>query len=703
MAEPVHVLVYGSSGASVCDFYRLGMYRERLAKLGVVMRDWSDFDDHTIKVPAEYANRLADAVCDGVAQIDRAPIDWADVILFRRWYSVAPCCEDCDTTGSEEFVAEHCRATGHRPNTPDRLMPLLLRTFTDHPEALRGRGIVYETDDDLLAGRPWLPYYNRIQPDRVAIEGMLRRADLVTVSTPVLAKMAARFKDEVRVVRNAVDPAWYELEDAAPNARADSTPEPELPGDPRIAYYGSSARLRDYQVCRDVVDEVAAATPGSRRVWLGAEQDPRVAAIVDEVHPYVEGVRNFARALAGLHADIGLAPVVGDDFDRAHSELHWLEYTLAGAATIASRTMGGGPYDVIRDGVDGLLARNKAEWRDGLRRLARSRDLRAELQGRARERVLADYTADVRAHEWADAYRWAAEHGGRGALPRLHVVGGKGDPNVGPAAKAQEMSAHSRVQLEHRQRVRREARQAIDRIAAARGDRDVCWPEGAEENPLVSIVIPTYNKGRIIAERPIASVLAQTYQNWELVIVGDCATPETVEAVRSFKDPRIRFENLTARSPRPDDPELAWMMSGSRPFNRGLELARGQWICPLADDDEFTPDHIELLLPTAIENRVEFLYAQSWMEDYDGSWFRIGEWPPRQGGLAAGSMIYSAALKFMTLDDECWREREPNDWNLWRRMWDAGVRMGFLPRVVFRHYAEARHRAAYRPAAGGQS
>jgi spore maturation protein CgeB len=79
--------------------------------------------------------------------------------------------------------------------------------------------------------------------------------------------------------------------------------------------------------------------------------------------------------------------------------------------------MGPGPYDVIRDGVDGLLARNKAEWRDGLRRLAGSQTLRHELAGRARERVLAEYQADKRAEEWADAYHWAAEHGGRGALP----------------------------------------------------------------------------------------------------------------------------------------------------------------------------------------------------------------------------------------------------------------------------------------------
>ena len=80
------------------------------------------------------------------------------------------------------------------------------------------------------------------------------------------------------------------------------------------------------------------------------------------------------------------------------------------------------------------------------------------------------------------------------------------------------------------------------------------------------------------------------------------------------------------------------------------------------------------------------------MEAPDGLWHRMGEWPPHHAGFAAGAVLYSAGLSFLRLDEECWREDEPNDWNLWRRMLDAGVRMGFVDQVVFRHYAEARHR-----------
>ena len=679
MTGPIHVLVYGSIGDGVCDVYRLGMYRDRLASLGVEMRTWGEFNDYTIRVPPDYADRLDDAIRNGVAQIDRAPIDWADVILFRRWYSVAPACETCDTTGPPAAISAHCAATGHTPNTPDRLLPALLSTFERQPEVLRGRAIVYETDDDLLAVQPWTAFHRRLQPDRPIIERLLRRADLVTVTTPVLARMASRYNDAVRVVRNAIDPAWYA------DPPASSTPD----GDLRILYYGVASRLRDYAVCRDAVDDLARRRPGTRRVWLGSD-DPAVRAAVDDALPYVEGVPAFARALVNARPDIGLAPVVGDDFDRAHSELHWLEYTMAGAATIASRTMGGGPYDVIRDGVDGLLARNKADWRASMKRLADSPALREELVGRARERVLAEYHADGRAKEWADAYRWAAEHGGWGSARRLHPV----SDAAALAASREKAAAESQANLVHRQHERAEIAAARETLERLRAGRDVCWADEDAVQPLVTVRIPTYDRGPLIVERAIGSALAQTYRNLEILVVGDGATPDTIEAIRSVRDPRIRFVNLPDRVAYPDEPDHRWMVAGWPVMNHALDIARGAWIAPLDDDDEFTPDHVELLLGVAIEHRLEFVYGQSLMELDDGRWAVLGAWPPAHGAFCHGSVLYSARLRFLKYDPECWREDEPGDWNLWKRMLAAGVRMGSIDQVVYRHYREARHRRA---------
>ena len=60
---------------------------------------------------------------------------------------------------------------------------------------------------------------------------------------------------------------------------------------------------------------------------------------------------------------------------------------------------------------------------------------------------------------------------------------------------------------------------------------------------LVSIIMPAYNTGKYIAAS-IRSVFAQTYSNWELIIVDDCSTDDTKEIISSFQDPRIKsFRN----------------------------------------------------------------------------------------------------------------------------------------------------------------
>ncbi len=140
---------------------------------------------------------------------------------------------------------------------------------------------------------------------------------------------------------------------------------------------------------------------------------PACAKFFDEAYPYVENIRQFAETLTGSHPDIGIAPLGGDDFDRCKSELHWLEYAMAGAAFIGEAfRYGEAPYSMVNHGVDGLLARGRQQWFDSMKSLVRSKDLREQLAGAAKERVLKEYDYKQRAIEWADAFKWAVEHKG---------------------------------------------------------------------------------------------------------------------------------------------------------------------------------------------------------------------------------------------------------------------------------------------------
>jgi len=210
------------------------------------------------------------------------------------------------------------------------------------------------------------------------------------------------------------------------------------------------------------------------------------------------------------------------------------------------------------------------------------------------------------------------------------------------------------------------------------------------ENPFVSVRIATYQNSDILINRTIPSVLGQTYQHFEIVVIGDECSPEhsaRIESwMRSRGDPRIRFVNLEKRGCYPVKPAHRWQVAGTKPANVGIELAKGDWIAPLDDDDEFTADHIEALLRFARAGDLEFVYGITRYETPDGGWTEIGKEPIQCGQICHLSVMYHRRLSFFRYDIRAWRYGEPGDWNMWRRMKEAGARIGFLPKVVGIHY-----------------
>ena len=443
----LHLLVYGETDSGVTDSIRIGMFRDALAALGVEVRTWSGFADDVINgAPPPQAT---DAIRGGgdlrateaLRVAGLTALAWADVLLFRRWRPTRIVCTECEAD-LETLVDldSHLAATGHRTMRPDLLLRPIVEMLEAHREMLGSRTIVYDTDDDVLEYPAWTGFAAAAARERDVVARIMNLADLVTAATPVLAeRLAGRTAAPVLVVRNAVEPRWYET--GGLEASGEVAARPPAAGTAsdgvRVVYHGVPARLRDYEVARGAVDQVSREFPSLRRVWIGAAGEPRVVAAVDESLPWVEGVREFARALVVARPDIGLGPLLDEPFNRAKSELHWLEYAMAGAPAILSGLAGAGPYDVVRDGVDGLVARTPDDWLRHLRALAASRDLRSELAGRAKERVLSEYSVSARAPEWAGAFRWAAEHprSSRGVRPVI-VPGADLGPPVPPAAAA---------------------------------------------------------------------------------------------------------------------------------------------------------------------------------------------------------------------------------------------------------------------------
>jgi len=100
------------------------------------------------------------------------------------------------------------------------------------------------------------------------------------------------------------------------------------------------------------------------------------------------------------------------------------------------------------------------------------------------------------------------------------------------------------------------------------------------KNPLVSVILPTYNRSNILS-RAIESVLIQTYENLELIIVDDASTDDTEEVVSSYEDDRINYIQKTDNQ------------GGAAARNTGILKSDGEIVAFIDSDDEWAPSKLQ--------------------------------------------------------------------------------------------------------------
>lgn len=203
------------------------------------------------------------------------------------------------------------------------------------------------------------------------------------------------------------------------------------------------------------------------------------------------------------------------------------------------------------------------------------------------------------------------------------------------------------------------------------------WP------PLVSVILPTHNRVQLLLDRAIPSVLNQTYRNFELLVVAHGCTDGTADRVlKAAQDNRVYAFSIPREVYYPDTPENRWFTGPVDPLNYGLKLSRGRWIARIDDDDEWTSDCLEILVRHAVGWDLEFVSAmhethRGPVEPYDLDGVQVG---------GCQTWLYRDYLKTLKYDRNCYKKRwdRVNDTDLQRRFRDAGVRMGYIPRVVAR-------------------
>ncbi len=119
---------------------------------------------------------------------------------------------------------------------------------------------------------------------------------------------------------------------------------------------------------------------------------------------------------------------------------------------------------------------------------------------------------------------------------------------------------------------------------------------------VVSIIIPTYNRAHLIGET-LDSILAQTYENWECIVIDDGSTDTTEEVVSDYitRDSRIQYHHRSEEH----------LPGGNGARNYGLSLAKGDYVIFFDSDDLMTEDHIVIKVNAIQTHPVDYVIAKT--------------------------------------------------------------------------------------------
>lgn len=269
-------------------------------------------------------------------------------------------------------------------------------------------------------------------------------------------------------------------------------------------------------------------------------------------------------------------------------------------------------------------------------------------------------------------------------------------PSIQEIQQAQLLQAQQRIELmqqffnQHGLRekayVRRNDAARLERIRTSAD-----YAAAYAEQPLISIIVPTYNRAKIIIERTLPSVLRQDYPHWELLIVADRMDETQAAMLRDVadSDPRVHFHNLKRRGKYPSLKGPMWYVAGTKPMNFGLRCARGAWIAHLDDDDEFLPEHLSSLLHAAQTQRCEWAHSKvRFIDDLGREQGLVGGEIPAHGVISRIGSLYHAGLKTFRYNPGCWKYFYPGDWDLWERLLHMGVSHTHVAQATAIHHGD---------------
>lgn len=198
--------------------------------------------------------------------------------------------------------------------------------------------------------------------------------------------------------------------------------------------------------------------------------------------------------------------------------------------------------------------------------------------------------------------------------------------------------------------------------------------------PLVSVIISSYNSGEMLVNYSLKSVLEQTYKNLQIIVIADGSTDETDKLMSEIKDSRIIYQNIK----HVDNPN--WFSTGTNAINAGLKLCSGDYIAHLDDDDFFVPEKIEKLVEFNKKACAEIIhhpftiYYESPPHTFDRLYFDSNYCTC--GQITVSTLFYHGWFKrllFLTADEN---PQLPGDWDKCERILSFGGKSARHPDLL---------------------
>jgi glycosyltransferase involved in cell wall biosynthesis len=194
-------------------------------------------------------------------------------------------------------------------------------------------------------------------------------------------------------------------------------------------------------------------------------------------------------------------------------------------------------------------------------------------------------------------------------------------------------------------------------------------------SPLVSIVIPTYNHAPML-QRALATVVEQTYQNWNAIVVNNFSTDNTLEVVAAFNDPRIQCVNFRNNG----------VIGASR--NEGIALATGKYVAFLDSDDTWFTTKLEQCVEILESGSDLVCHAEYWIDESGKS--RLVAYGPSEAAThhnliykgnrisTSATVVRTVLLKEVQGFDVSPELNSTEDYDLWIRLAAKSDKFAFI-------------------------